>query len=81
VNDHEKAARLREKGWKGPSASDAAKSKSRRSASKSTPASGSTEEALRNFDPSRPQETAVPRSEESVERARSHKFRIPRLPR
>jgi hypothetical protein len=81
VNDHERAARLREKGWRGPSASDAAKSKGRRSASKSAPAPGSTEEALRNFDPSRPKETAVPRSEESAKNARSHKMRLPRLPR
>lgn len=35
--------------------------------------------ALRNFDPSRPTETAVPRGEESVKRAWRHKLSLPRL--
>ncbi|MFE0472427.1 hypothetical protein ACFW2V_12505 [Streptomyces sp. NPDC058947] len=42
-------------------------------------ASGGAVEALRNFDPARPKETAVPRDEASVRRARSHKFGLPGL--
>jgi hypothetical protein len=45
----------------------------------STPASGDVIDALRNFDPKRPSETRVPRSEESRERARSFKERLPKL--
>lgn len=51
----------------------------RRVAGHGEPAPGSVESALRAFDPARPKETAVPRSEESVSRARAHKFRLPRL--
>lgn len=43
------------------------------------PASGGVLDALRNFDPSRPKETAIPRSEESKSRARAFKRRLPGL--
>lgn len=82
MNDREKAQRLREKGWNGPSASEKARekgSRSGRSSRRSEPASGGIMDALRNFDPDRPNETAVPRSEESKSRARSFKSRLPRL--
>jgi hypothetical protein len=82
VNDREKAKRLREKGWNGPSASEKAREKgtrSGRSGRRSEPASGGIVEALRNFDPNRPNETAVPRSEESKSRARTFKSRLPGL--
>lgn len=79
MNDREKARKLREKGWSGPSASDKAKAKSNRSGSRSEPVSGDVVDALRNFDSSRPRETAVPRSEGSKQRARSFKRGLPRL--
>jgi hypothetical protein len=82
VNDREKAKRLREKGWSGPSASEKAREKgtrSGRSRNRSEPASGGILDALQNFDPSRPKETAVPRSEDSKSRARTFKSRLPRL--
>lgn len=78
MNDREKAAKLREKGWRGPSASEQAKQKTGRSR-RSSDTSGDIVQALRNFDTSNPQGTAVPRSDASRATARKYKRGLPRL--
>lgn len=76
--DRRLAEKYKAKGKK--SATETSREKSaRRGAGRGEPAPGGVEAALRAFDPSRPKETAVPRDEGSVSRARAHKFRLPKL--
>lgn len=79
MNDREKALKLRQKGWTGPSASEKAKAKGGKKPSAEPAARGSVEDQLRSFDTSNPTGTAIPRSEESRQRARGHQRRLPRL--
>ena len=83
MNDREKAKKLREKGWNGPSASDKARAKSSGSNRDGVTASGGIVGALRNFD-YRPGGTnqkiqPVESSQEAKDRARSHKRGLPGL--
>jgi hypothetical protein len=63
-----------------PSASETSRAKEAKRGRPSAPAAGSVQQALANFDPSNPKETAIPRDEESKSRARSHRLGLPRLP-
>lgn len=79
MNDREKAAKLRAKGWTGPSASDTARTKNTKGSRGTSPKPGSVEDQLRKFDPGNPSSTPVSRSTESKERGRAHKRGLPRL--
>lgn len=79
MNDRDKANKLRAKGWTGPSASEKAKAKKGKGNSSQPAARGSVEQQLRRFDSSDPKGTAIPRSDESRQRARSHRRGLPPL--